>query len=56
MQFSFKIFKTPSYEIHHELASAQTVISAKVLNVLAMDQIFVKTPNPKCRLFLKIYQ
>jgi hypothetical protein len=24
------------------------------LKVLAMDQITIKTPNPKCRLFLKI--
>jgi hypothetical protein len=23
---------------------------------LAIDQISIKTPNPKCRLFLKIYQ
>jgi hypothetical protein len=21
-----------------------------------MDQVYIKTPNPKCRLFLKIYQ
>jgi hypothetical protein len=33
-----------------KIASAQTVISAKVLNVLAMDRISVKTPNRKCRL------
>jgi hypothetical protein len=45
--------KTSRSDIFHKTSSA-VLYSSETAGV--MDQISIKTPNPKCRLFLKIDQ
>jgi hypothetical protein len=46
----------PAIDSPSEFDAVDIPVVVHLHTVHSMDQISIKTPNPKCRLFLKIYQ
>ncbi len=49
-------FFLANFQILGPLGCQGWVVIPQIVKKMGMDQTSIKTPNPKCRLFLEIYQ